>query len=69
MLLQNVTLVYAFVLSLLDKDFYEAVSILLRQGCHKTVKRCRKTLHRFTVSAGAGQLLESTALSLHQSSG
>ncbi|WP_161888298.1 transposase [Pontibacter russatus] len=42
-LLQVVTLVYAFLLSLLDKELREAVSHLLRQGCHRTGKRCRKT--------------------------
>lgn len=42
-LLQIVTLVYAFLLSLLDKELREQVSNLLRQGCHRTGKRCRKT--------------------------
>ncbi|MBX0331655.1 transposase [Pontibacter sp. HSC-14F20] len=42
-LLQIVTLVYAFLLSLLEKELRQAVSNLLRQGCHRTGKRCRKT--------------------------
>jgi len=42
-LLQVVTLVYAFLLSLLEKELKEAVSNLLRQGCHRTGKRCRNT--------------------------
>ncbi|HEY4649950.1 MAG TPA: hypothetical protein VIG72_00985 [Pontibacter sp.] len=42
-LLQIVTLVYAFLLSLLDKEFRQTVSNLLRQGCHRTGKRCRDT--------------------------
>ena len=42
-LLQIVTLVYAFLLSLLEKELRQAVSNLLRQGCHRTGKRCRNT--------------------------
>lgn len=42
-LLQIVTLVYAFLLSLLDEKLEEQVSKLLRMGCHRTGKRCRET--------------------------
>ncbi len=42
-LLQIVALVYAFLLTLLDKSLKENIQKLLRQGCHRTGKRCRKT--------------------------
>jgi hypothetical protein len=42
-LLQTLTLVYAFLLSLLEDKLKEAVNQLLRQGCHRTGKRCRNT--------------------------
>ena len=41
-LLQTVTLVYAFLLSLLEEQLTERVSQLLRQGCHRTGKRYRE---------------------------
>ena len=40
-LLQTVTLVYAFLLSLLEEQLQEKVKELLRTGCHRTGKRCR----------------------------
>ena len=40
-LLQTVTLVYAFLLSLLEVRLQEKVKKLLRTGCHRTGKRCR----------------------------
>lgn len=54
-LLQIVTLVYAFLLSLLEEKLQEKIKSLLRKGCHRTGKRCRNAptpLHggRFTVS-------------------
>lgn len=42
-LLQTVTLVYAFLLSLLDDQLKDTIKILLRTGCHRTGKRCRET--------------------------
>ena len=41
-LLQIVTLVYAFLLSLLKEELTEKVKQLLRQGCHRTGKRYRE---------------------------
>lgn len=41
-LLQTVTLVYAFLLSLLEKQLQEKIKLLLRTGCHRTGKRCRE---------------------------
>ena len=40
-LLQTVTLVYAFLLSLLVEQLQEEIKALLRTGCHRTGKRCR----------------------------
>ena len=40
-LLQTVTLVYAFLLSLLEEQLQEKVKKLMRTGCHRTGKRCR----------------------------
>ena len=42
-LLQTVTLVYAFLLSLLEEQLRGKRNQLLRQGCHRTGKRCRNT--------------------------
>lgn len=42
-LLHTVTLVYAFLLSLLDEKMAQQKQKLLRLGCHRTGKRCRKT--------------------------
>jgi hypothetical protein len=42
-LLQIVALVYAFLLTLLEKNLQEYIKNLLRQGCHRTGKRCRDT--------------------------
>ena len=42
-LLQTVTLVYAFLLSVLEEQLQEKIKILLRTGCHRTGKRCRET--------------------------
>lgn len=42
-LLQVVALVYAFLLSLLDKNLQQHIQYLLRAGCHRTGKRSRKT--------------------------
>lgn len=41
-LLQTVTLVYAFLLSLLEEQLQEKIKMLLRNGCHRTGKRCRE---------------------------
>ena len=41
-LLQTVTLVYAFLLSLLEKQLQEKIEDLMRTGCHRTGKRCRE---------------------------
>jgi hypothetical protein len=41
-LLQTVTLVYAFLLSLLEEQLQKKIKILLRKGCHRTGKRCRE---------------------------
>lgn len=41
-LLQTVTLVYAFLLSLLEERLQEKIKSLLRMGCHRTGKRCRE---------------------------
>lgn len=40
-LLQIVALVYAFLLSLLEKNLQDYIRALLRAGCHRTGKRCR----------------------------
>lgn len=40
-LLQTVTLVYAFLLSLLEEHLQEKINMLLRTGCHRTGKRYR----------------------------
>jgi hypothetical protein len=42
-LLQMVALVYAFLLTLLNKNLQENIRVLLRAGCHRTGKRARKT--------------------------
>ena len=42
-LLQTVTLVYAFLLSLLEEQLRDKRDQLLRLGCHRTGKRCRNT--------------------------
>ena len=41
-LLQTVTLVYAFLLSLLEEQHQEKAESLMRTGCHRTGKRCRE---------------------------
>jgi hypothetical protein len=41
-LLQIVTLLYAFLLSLLEQELTEKVKTLLSYGCHRTGKRCRE---------------------------
>ncbi|MBX0334575.1 transposase [Pontibacter sp. HSC-14F20] len=69
-LLQIVTLVYAFLLSLLDKELREAISNLLRQGCHRTGKRCRKTpTPLYRIRLALANLWNLLFLSLTQSSG
>ncbi|WP_460970166.1 transposase, partial [Pontibacter aydingkolensis] len=68
-LLQIVALVYAFLLSLLDKDLREAVSNLLRKGCHRTGKRCRKTpAPLYRIRLALANLWNMLYLSLNQSS-
>jgi hypothetical protein len=63
-------LVYAFLLSLLDTEPREQVSRLLRQGCHRTVKRSRKVpapLYRIWLALA--NLWNLLFLALAQSSG
>ena len=69
-LLQIVTLVYAFLLSLLDKELRQVVSNLLRQGCHRTGKRCRETpTPLYRIRLALANLWNLLYLSLNQSSG
>lgn len=69
-LLQIVTLVYAFLLSLLAKELREQVANLLRQGCHRTGKRCRKTpTPLYRIRLALANLWNLLFLSLTQSSG
>jgi hypothetical protein len=70
-LLQIVTLVYAFLLSLLKEQLGEMVKQLLRQGCHRTGKRYREAstpLYRIRMAL-ANIFNEFTAYSRVQSSG
>ena len=52
-LLQTVTLIYVFLLSLLDEQLHEKIKMLLRIGCHRTGKQCREAstpLYRFRLA-------------------
>lgn len=69
-LLQTVALVYAFLLTLLDQKLQVYIQSLLRQGCHRTGKRCRTTptpLYRMRLALA--NLFNQPNLSLFQSSG
>ena len=69
-LLQIVTLVYAFLLSLLDKELRQAISDLLRQGCHRTGKRYREaSTPLYRIRLALANLFNQMNLSLIQSSG
>jgi hypothetical protein len=70
-LLQTLTLVYAFLLSLLEEQLTERVKLLLRQGCHRTGKRYREAsapLYRIRLAL-ANILNEFIAYSRLKSSG
>ncbi|CAN5913938.1 hypothetical protein BH24BAC1_BH24BAC1_33260 [soil metagenome] len=70
-LLQTVTLVCAFLLSLLDGQLKEKVKQLLRQGCHRTGKRYREAstpLYRVRLAL-ANLLHEFVAYSRFENSG
>ena len=59
-LLGMVTLVYAFLLYLLNPVCKELVQMVLRLKCHRTGKRCRKSSHRFTDYAGRSVVPQAT---------
>jgi hypothetical protein len=69
-LLQIVALVYAFLLTLLQKSLQQQIQSLLRAGCHRTGKRARKTpnpLYRIRLAISI--LLNQLNLTNVQSSG
>ncbi|MGV3502820.1 MAG: hypothetical protein ACO1O1_03885, partial [Adhaeribacter sp.] len=69
-LLQIVALVYAFLLTLLDQKLQDYIKSLLRQGCHRTGKRCRITpTPLYRIRLALANLFNQLNLSLIQSSG
>jgi hypothetical protein len=69
-LLQIVALVYAFLLTLLEKQLQEKIQSLLRTGCHRTGKRCRITpTPLYRIRLALANLFNHLNLSLIQSSG
>ena len=69
-LLQTVTLVYAFLLSLMKEQLKEKVDKLLRTGCHRTGKRCRvASTPLYRVRLALANLLNLIINPLLQSSG
>jgi len=69
-LLQIVALVYAFLLSLLEKNLQEKIQALLRQGCHRTGKRCRiAPTPLYRIRLALANLLNQLNLPILQSSG
>lgn len=69
-LLQIVALVYAFLLTLLDKKLKETIQTLLRQACHRTGKRCRMApTPLYRIRLALANLFNHLNLSLVQSSG
>lgn len=69
-LLQIVALVYAFLLSLLDKNLQQQIQSLLRTGCHRTGKRSRNTpVPLYRIRLALANLLNQLNLINLQSSG
>jgi hypothetical protein len=69
-LLQIVALVYAFLLTLLEQNLKETVKSLLREGCHRTGKRCRETpTPLYRIRLALANLLNQLNLPPIQSSG
>jgi hypothetical protein len=69
-LLQLVALVYAFLLTLLEKNLQEKIQSLLRAGCHRTGKRSRTTpAPLYRIRLALANLFNQLLLSLIQSSG
>lgn len=69
-LLQIVALVYAFLLTLLEENLQETIRSLLRQGCHRTGKRCRiAPTPLYRIRLALANLFNQMNLSLIQSSG
>jgi hypothetical protein len=69
-LLQIVALVYAFLLTLLEKQLQEKIQSLLRTGCHRTGKRCKiAPTPLYRIRLALANLFNYLNLSLFQSSG
>ena len=69
-LLQIVALVYAFLLSLLEEKLQNYIQRLLREGCHRTGKRCKNTpTPLYRIRLALANLFNQLNLSLIQSSG
>ena len=69
-LLHIVTLVYAFLLSLLEKQLEQKVKELLRHGCHRTGKRCREaSTPLYRIRLALSNLLNLLYFNLNQNSG
>jgi len=69
-LLQIVALVYAFLLSLLEEKLQNYIQRLLREGCHRTGKRCMNTpTPLYRIRLALANLFNQLNLSLIQSSG
>lgn len=69
-LLQIVALVYAFLLSLLEEKLQNYIQSLLREGCHRTGKRCKNTpTPLYRIRLALANLFNQLNLSLIQSSG
>lgn len=69
-LLQIVALVYAFLLTLLEKKLRKKIQSLLQQGCHRTGKRCRNApTPLYRIRLALANLFNQLNLSLLQSSG
>lgn len=69
-LLHIVTLVYAFLLSLLEVQLEEKIKELLRQGCHRTGKRCREaSTPLYRIRLALSNLLNQLRFDPNQNSG
>jgi hypothetical protein len=69
-LLQIVALVYAFLLTLLEQNLQDYIQSLLRQGCHRTGKRCRiAPTPLYRIRLALANLFNHLNLALIQSSG
>ena len=69
-LLHIVTLVYAFLLSLLEEQLEQKIKELLRHGCHRTGKRCREaSTPLYRIRLALSNLLNQLCFSPNQNSG